>query len=199
MEFVEVAGRDEEATRSQRWSQALTVILAVLALAYGINARAGVLGAATTYTNVRAGIQAEYPQTWLLDETGDYVFRVRDMSRIGFKTTILVMVRPVGTEMTARNVLDGLNIIRPQTLATYGILSIEDTLLPDDIPAVVMNYTYVDVETNPFLESVPVVVLGQDVLTIKGGQAIIVTFHADSLTFDRDVAIFERFLRMLKF
>ena len=199
MTYVEIIDRDDGASRAQRWSHVLTLFIAVLALLYGLNLRAATLNATTSYANVQAGIRANYPQNWLLDEQGDYVFRVRDMTRIGFKTTITIAVRPVSSEMTEGNVLDTLNITRPETLAAYNSLSIEDTTLPDDTPAVAMTYTYVAGETNPFLESIPVVVLGYDILTIKGGQAIVITFRADSLTYDRDVAIFNRFLGSLEF
>lgn len=199
MALVEITGQEEAFTRAQRWSHVLTLLVGGLILFYGLNMRAASLDATEIYANVQAGIQANYPKSWLIDEEGDYVFRVRDMSRIGFKTTISISVRPVGTGMTESNILDGLNITRPQTLATYGILNTDDYTLPDDSPATVMNYTYVAVESNPFLESVPVVVLGQDILTIKGGQAIIITFRADSLTFDQDIAVFHHFLESLEF
>ena len=199
MSLIEITGQEEEFTRAQRWSHALTLIVGLLTLLYGVNLRANALNATVEYVNVRAGIRAHYPRHWLLDEVGDYVFRVRDMGRIGFKTTISITVRPVGTNMTERNVLDTLNIIRPRTLATYSILSIGDYTLPDESLATVMTYTYVAVETNPFLESVPVVVVGQDILTLRGGQAIVITFRADSLTFDQDLAIFNRFLENLEF
>jgi hypothetical protein len=199
MTAIEIIDRDDGSSRAQRWSHALTLFVAGLALLYGLNLRAGTINATTSYTNVQAGIRANYPQNWLVDEEGDYVVRVRDMTRIGFKTTITIAVRPVSPEMTETNVLNTLNITRPQTLAAYNPLSIEDTTLPDDSPAKAMTYTYVAGETNPFLESISVVVLGYDILTIKGGQAIVITFRADALTFDRDFAVFDRFLENLEF
>ena len=42
------------------------------------------------YVNSEVGIRALYPQHWLIDTSGDYVFRVRDLSQLGFKTTIQV-------------------------------------------------------------------------------------------------------------
>jgi hypothetical protein len=199
MTSVKIVGQDEGFSRQQRWSHALTLLVGGLALLYGLNMRAATVNATEVYTNVQAGIRVSYPKTWLLDEGGDHVFRVRDMSRIGFKTTLSISMRPVGPGMTESNVLDGLNITRPQTLATYGILSETPYTLPDDSVATALNYTFVEVENNPFLESVPVVVLGRDILTIKGGQAIIITFRADSITFDQDIAIFNRFLESLEF
>ncbi len=199
MGLIEIAGRSDEQTFRQRWSHLLTLLLAVVALLYGLNLRSNVLNATTLYNNVRAGISANYPMNWLIDEQGSYVFRVRDMSRMGFKTTIQVETVPIGLATTEQNVLTTLNINRPQFLNTYNPIAIRDYTLPDESSGKLMTYTFVSTESNPFLEAIPTVVIGQDVLTIRGGQAIIITFLADSQTFDQDIAIFNRFLRNLEF
>lgn len=198
MTLIEIGGSRTTYTLQQRWSHYLTLLLALVMILYGVNLRASVLGATEVYTNAQAGIRASYPSGWLLDEDGDYVFRVRDMSRIGFKTTIQVTTRPVGPDMSGFNVLDNLNITRSQSLATYGILNTEPYALPDETDATAMNYYFVDIEPNPFLESLPVVVAGLDILTIRGGQAIIITFQADSMSFDEARAIFDRFVSNLE-
>lgn len=199
MAIIDTLEPSESATRQQRWSHFLTLLLAVLSLLYGLNMRNGILGSTVLYTNVRAGIRANYPQNWLIDESGDYVFRVRDMARLGFKTTIQVRTIPVGANATPGNVLTTLNINRSQTFVGYKALSRENLLLADDTSAVSFDYYFVDFETNAFLESPPVVVLGRDIVTIRGGQAIIVSFWADAQTFDADVATFNRFLNRLEF
>lgn len=199
MTVVEVLSDAMPSNRQQRWGHYLTLVVGVLALLYGLNMRSSALNATVIYNNVQAGIRAEYPRNWLLDEDGDYVFQVRDMSRVGYKTTIRVATRPVSASMTERNVLDSLNITRPLNLSTYTPLSFEATTLPDESPGTAMTYSFVETETNPFLASLPVVVSGLDILTIRGGQALIITFRADAATFDEDVAVFNRFLRSLDF
>lgn len=199
MSLVEIVGQHIELSRQQRWSHLLTLAIAALAMLYGIHMRDSVLNATTTYTNVQAGIRAHYPQNWLIDEAGDYVFRVRDMMRVGYKTTIMVQTIPVGPNASARTVFDTLNINRPQTLLGYKPISREDIILPDDSPAVVLDYVLVDVETNPFLESLHTIVQGRDILTIRRGQAILITFRADAQSFSEEVAIFNRFLNSLEF
>lgn len=189
----------QQLTRLQRWSSYLTLGCALAALVLGIVLRNRALNATTFYTNPRAGISARYPANWLIDDAGDYVFRVRDMARIGFKTTIQVALRPVGAGTTPQNVLTSLSLVRSSTLATYRILSIEDYQLPDDSPAVQMRYYFAATEPNPFLESLPAVVLGIDILTLRRGQAVIITFRADAATFEEDLRIFNRFLNSLEF
>ncbi|MCU0482201.1 MAG: hypothetical protein MUE54_13480 [Anaerolineae bacterium] len=201
MGFVEITGREQVLIRQQRLGHFLTILVIILGLLYSLNLRGGVVSATVPYTDLQAGIRVNYPANWLLDTLGgsDYVFRVRDMSRTGFKTTLQVSLRPVSADMTERNVLDALNINRPISLSTYDIQSVEQIMLTSETPATLMRYTYVDTENNPFLESFPIVVAGEDILTLSGGQAIIITFRADARTFDQDRAIFLQFLRTLEF
>jgi len=62
-----------------------------------------------------------------------------------------------------------------------------------------MEYTFASSESDPFLQSVPIVARGQDVLTIKRGQAIIISFLSASTTYERDYAMFEQFINSLEF
>ena len=199
MAYIEITEFAEEQSRLQRWSHFLTIIVAALAFAFGLNLRSSALNAVRVYSNVQAGIEVSYPRNWLIDESGDYVFRIQDMTRVGFKPTILIQTVPIGEATTLRTVLDSLNINRPRTFIDYNVLSLEDTTLPDDTPGEVLTYTYVATEENAFLESLPIVVLGQDIVTRRGSQAIIITFLAEAGTFADDLATFNRFLDSLDF
>lgn len=199
MSFVELNIPSAPLNRRQRWGHYLTLIVGVIAFLLGLNMRAGALNATSLYNNVQAGIRVEYPQRWLVDFDGDYVFRARDMSRVGYKTTLQIALRPVGAATTEQNILNSLNINRPAVLPAYVPFPAEPFTLPDDTPAVSMNYAFVDTEASPFLETIPVVVSGQDVVVIRGGQAIIITFLADAQTFDQEIDIFNRFLESLEF
>jgi hypothetical protein len=180
-------------TRQQRWSHILTLLAGAAAFLLGLNMHFGALNATATYSDVQAGIRMQYPQRWLVDFDGDYVFRARDMSQVGFKTTISVRLLPVGTNTTEYMVLNSLNITRPETMAGYRPLPAESFILPDETEAVAMRYSFVDIDANPYLVS------GLDVLTVEGGQVIIISFLADAQTFDRDIAIFHRFLENLEY
>ena len=200
MGFVEIVGEARGLTRRQRWSHYLTLILALLGLGFGLNLRNQTLTATTVYVDTQVGIEVDYPKDWLLDTAGNYEFRVRDLSRLGFKTSMQVTVQPVNVEEpNGRNILDALSLARLQTLPAYNVGSIEPYTLPDETEGIAMNYTYVFTEPNPLLESVPIVVVGRDILAIKRGQAIIVTFRSDARTFEDDLPIFNRFLESLEF
>jgi hypothetical protein len=199
MTVIEI-GPGKGLSARQRWGHNLVLLFAVSAFVIGVNLRDSALNAVWIYTNTEAGIRAEYPQNWLIDTNGDYVFRVRDVSETGYPTTIQVSVRPVGPETPPRYVFDALTLSRSQTLASYNVLSSNiDIVLPDESLATIMNYTFAATENDPFLESVPIVIRGQDILTVRRGQAIIITFLTESVAYQQNYTIFERFISSLEF
>lgn len=199
MQVVEIIAESEGLTLRQRWAHVFTILVAIVLLLLGLNFRNRVVNAVSFYESPAAGISAFYPQNWLLDTNGDYVFRVRDMSRMGFKTTFQVSVRPVGADATERNIADRLSLDRFPVLTDYGILADDVYVLPDSTPARALSYRYTNSEVGPFLQGVPNVVVGFDVLTISGGQAIIITYRADSTVFEEEFPRFETFVRRLQF
>lgn len=187
-------------TFRQRWNHYLVLVLTLLSFFIATNLRDNTLYAVTPYINTTAGISALYPRNWLIDTSGDYIFRVQNASRVGFKTTIQVSVQAVSSNTTTRNLVDALTLNRSQLLAAYRALPANNAVtLPDGTQATSVNYTYAAINADPFLDTVPVVVRGIDILSIKRGQAVVVTFLADSKSYEDDYRIFERFLNTLEF
>jgi hypothetical protein len=200
MTVIEVGARGrEELTQRQRWSHYFVFIYAAVAIFIGYNLRTATLNTTISYVNSEVGIRAFYPQRWLIDTDGSYIFRVRDISQLGFKTAMQVDVQPVTLNTSARNLLDSLSLNRSTTLSGYQVLSTQPYLRPDEPEATAMTYVYVTAGDNPFLETVPTIVEGIDILTIRRGQAIIITYLSDAQTFDENLPIFERFLGDLEF
>lgn len=197
--FMEEVGLAAPLTYRQRWSHYFVVVFALVGVVIGVNLRDSVLYDVSTYVNLQAGIQAQYPRNWLIDTEGSYVFRVRDVSQVGFKTTIQIASSPVGPSTSTRNVVDALTLRRSQTLASYTVFRIESFVLLDEVPATSVLYSYVASEADPFLESIPVVVQGQDVLVVKRGRVLVITFLCDSRTFSVNLPLFEQFLSALEF
>ncbi len=196
-QLIEAVGFVE--TRQRRWGHYLT--LGVLAAMLGLGAifRDQIVYATVQYVNSEAGIRANYPAAWLLDEQGDYVFRARDMAHLGYKTTIQVALLPFAEPMTARNLIDNQALRRAPTLSGYRLLRVDDTyLIGGDQPATLAEYTFVFTESNPFLEALPMVVIGRDIIIIRRGQAILISFIADADTYTRELLRFEQFLESLE-
>lgn len=186
-------------TRLQRWSHYISLLILLLGFLYGLNLRETVINRTRTYVNIQAGIRLEYPSNWLIDENStSYLFRVRDMTRIGFKTTIQVSIEPLGEAMTPRGLLNSLALQRSTELPQYNTLSIDQITEPEqDLYG--MTYYFTTSEVGTGNETLPIVVIGRDVLTIVRGQAIITTFRADAQDFSSQIPIFERFLDSLEF
>jgi hypothetical protein len=72
-------------------------------------------------------------------------------------------------------------------------------MLPNGEAASMMEYSFVFRERNPFQESIPIVVLGRDLLVIRRGQAILITYLADASIYQANLDIFDRFLASLNF
>lgn len=183
----------------QRWSIAFTYMLIILGLALGLNQRDSTLNLASEYSNLEAGISAKYPARWLLEETGAFIFRVRDMAHRGFNTVIEVSAAPVGSDTSERNILDQLTLQRAQVLTDYTVLAYDEFRLADDSPAISMSYSFVSRDSNPFLEGVSSIVYGLDILTVRRGQALIIAFRADADIYLRELETLRWFVQNLEF
>ena len=88
MTILEIVGESQDLTLRQRWANVFAILLSVLMLLFGLNFRNQLANVAVVFESPQAGIVAFYPENWLIDTTGDYVFRVRDMSRSRLQNNI---------------------------------------------------------------------------------------------------------------
>lgn len=198
-EIVEIYESQETLSFKQRWNSYLAVFAALVAVLAGLTMRDNALTASLTYEDLEAGVRAQLPASWLLETEGpDYIFRAQDPAALPFKTLLQVSVLPVGPDATPANVLYLLEISRPNTFANYHVLSRENVTLRDGSEAIRMTYTYVQDERNPFLESLPVVVEGVDVVVLRRSQAVIVTYRDEQSSFDDNLYRFENLLQTLE-
>jgi len=188
-----------ETTRSQRFSHYFTLLYCALALLIGVNLRDSSLYAVTVFTNREVGVTAYYPTNWLFSTPDGVVLEVQDSQRLGYKTTIRIQVLPFADEMSPRNVIDTLALGRRTSLPFYKILSISDRPLQTDDITTVVEYTYVADLDDPFLQLVPSVVVGEDVVIVRRNQVILVSFVADADAYQQDYEVFQRFLETLDY
>ncbi len=186
-------------TQRQRLSLSLSYFVIALGLLAGINQRDSALNETRVYTNFEAGITAVHPARWLLEETGDFVFRVRDMAYPGFNTLIEVSTVAVGTDNSARNIFDQLSLARAQSLVDYHVLGYDELALPDESSATTMSYAFVARDASPFLQGVASVVSGMDILIVRRGTALIITYRADNRIYEREFATLRWFIDNLEF
>ena len=186
----------------QRWASYLTILVAVAGLIGAVGLRSQIEGATALYENKKAGISAEYPADWLFEqEQAGFLFRAQDPAAVPFKTSLQIEILTVGPEASPSEVLNLLNMDRAAQLAAYRQLDTVPIFAPNilsDQPPVQMRYAFVENEPNPFLQAVPIVVEGIDVVILRNSQAIIVTYRADSGSFERNRAFFDNFFGSLK-
>lgn len=184
-------------TRNDRFGSILVLVITALALTLGLLLRQSTSNQTWTYTSRQAGIEALYPAGWLVDERGDYVVRIRDPKARPFKTQFVVTIVPAGGATSVRNVLDSLTLQRSADLSAYRVLSIKE--INAGIILTEMNFAYVEADPNPYIQRIPVVVLGRDIVILDGDRAIVITYMADQSSFEDNLQVFQRFLVSLRY
>jgi hypothetical protein len=201
--MIEIAGDAlTQLNFRQRWASYLTIGMAILGLLIGVFLRSRVINATSFYQNSQNGISGRYPANWLLteaDEGENVVFRVENPAAFPFKTLMQVALRISGPDEQANDVRDQLNISRASQFFAYRALDTSPITLADGSNALKMNYAYVANDPNPFVQSVPIVVQGVDIIVLRNRQVLIISYRAESSTFDQDYHYFDAFLRSLQF
>lgn len=183
---------------NQRWNTYLAIVGFVLALALGLTLKNNTLSATQEFEDLEAGVRAQVPANWLVDtQSAAYVFRAEDPGALPFKTLLQVSVLTVGDDATPNIVLDLLNMQRAPRFSTYREISRTDEDLRGD-PAKRMVYAYTQDERNPFLATVPLVVQGVDVVVLRRGQAVIITYREERTAFDENLYRFENLLNTVE-
>jgi len=185
-------------TFRQRWASYLAILVAVLGLAAGFVYRSNVINATYLYDNPQVGIAARYPARWLLEENDrDVVFRARDTIELPFKTTLQIRLIPTGEGARAGDILNLLDMDRAARLTGYRSLERLPLTLPDGRRGTLMYYAYAFVGTDPFLQNQPITVRAEDVVLLRTGQAVVITFESAADTFEANRHYFDSFLASL--
>ncbi len=181
-----------------RWGSLLVIIMTVAGLLAAFLLRDTILSASIFFENLEAGLALRYPASWIVETEGDFVLRVTDPESLPFKTTITASVRIIGLETSAVSVVNRITLERSPSLPGYDVLESREIQTPYGI-AESVSFTYIAIENNPLLQSIPVPMRGQDIIFIKERQAIILTYTAARENFDPDYFYFENMLRSLVF
>lgn len=197
--MIEIIDERLELNFRQRWASYLTIAVAIAGVLGGLLLRANMVNATVRFENTQTGIAVRYPVDWLLEQgQDDFVIRVQDPAATPFKTTLQIALQPIGEGARVAYILDLLNINRAATLSAYRPLEIVPIMLPSGIQGTQMTYAYVATESNPFLQTVPIVVRAIDVVVIRSSQAVIITYETDAQSFERNRHYFDTFLRTLE-
>ncbi len=187
-------------TLRQRLANYLVIGAALLAIGYGFIYRDNILSATFPFVNREAGITARYPARWLLEEGGArFVLRAQDPAALPFKTTIQLQLIPIGDGARPADILDLLDIDRAARLPAYRSLSRSPANLPGGQRGQQMIYAYAYIDPNPFLQAEPITVRALDLVILRTGQAVVITYEAKADVFEAYKHYFDAFLRSLTF
>jgi hypothetical protein len=199
MTYIELDEQQRGLTRSQTINSVVIILAAMGMLGLALLMRNSSLSATQIFVDEVKGIRAQLPANWLIARNGDdFIVQAQDPGAVPHKTLLQISALPVGSEATPRNVVDTLTLQRAERLSFYRVLSIQPILL-GEVEALEMNYAYVQDEGNPFLNAVPLVVQGRDVVVIRQGEALIFTYREENSRFEEHERLFDTFIDTLEF
>lgn len=185
-------------SKTDRYAEILVLVVMLFAILGGLAIKQQSQSITWLFESRQAGISVRYPAGWLVQEGGGHIVTVRDPKARPFKTQFIISSIPTSPQTTTRNILDGVTLQRSNDLAAYRVLSIASTTLNGSNVAQV-EFAYVDADPNPFIQRLPIVVRGVDLVLITSSRAIVVTFMSDSTTFEADRDQFQRFVASLRY
>ena len=190
---------DEPLNRRQRWAGYLTVAVVLGGVVAGFSYRSNVIDAVFPFINREVGVRALYPARWLLEEGGTrFVLRATDPGALPYKTALQLRLIPIGEGARPAEILDLLDVDRAGRLPAYRSLGRSPITL-GGLPGLQMTYAFAYTEPNPFLNTEPVTVRAVDIVVLRPGQAVVITYEAEAAAFERHRHYFTAFVRSLQF
>ncbi len=186
-----------------RWADWAVIALVVLALLLGVWLRETTLYRAEEFTLGDADLSGRIFTGWVRQTGVDPVLRARNPLSGAFNTTLELRSRALADDADPTLVLDALTLERAATADAYQTLSTGQVMV-HGTPALQRTFTYVMVDHSPYMNRLPRVVRGVDVALRDAaprdaGRVVVVTYLADSETFDADYRYFRTFIENLRY
>jgi hypothetical protein len=191
---------DKLHARNEMIAEWIIILMVVVALAAGWGIKSFAENQTVRYTAGDIGLT--YPAGWSAS-TADGVTRFRDTRAGGAPSTL--EVRSIGaagaTSITQTLALesDALSLSRAQDLTAYRILDADGTATFRGGLALRVSYVYVLDEPDAFEQHLPVVMLGEDVLTYQDERVVIFSVQAAQDEFNRAHQRFQALLDSVTF
>jgi len=179
--IAEIRARAQQHDRLVDW---LVVAMIVIALLAGWGVKAAVEG--RTVVAEAGGLQLRYPAGWLKVNAEPPVL-LRAEEWLGpARSVITVQRRPLpAVENPLAAVQQALTLERARGWTAYRTLETDENASIAGRPAQRVAFGYVEANPNPFLQTMPVVMYGEDYLIRAGNEVYIVTLTAAEAYYDR--------------
>lgn len=177
------------APRAQR-SALLTLLIAAGAVIAGLLWRDGVESRTRAYTDP-SGLVIHYPARWQISTANADlgIIRVSDPFEPSYPTTFELRRLPVSADATDGDALamaaNTLALNRARDLTAYRLLDLRGEQRIHGLAAARASFAFVHAPTGPFQESLPVVVLGEDIMLRKGHQVFALSLFAGKESYPR--------------
>lgn len=170
--------------RHDRWVNGVVIAVVAVALLLGW----WVKGAAESRATLFAveGLQLRYPAGWVRAEAkAPVLLQVQDRMAKGFPTGLTVQKRPLPASLAKplAAVQQTLALERARQWNAYRELDTEEGVTVGGHSGLHVTFAYVESNADPFLETLPVVVRGEDYYFDKDGQAYIFTLTASEANY----------------
>ena len=165
--------------RRDRWVSWIVVGVFIVALVLGWVVKTAAEGRSTTCEV--DGAHTSYPSGWVLaDVELPVLLHAQDLWATPFRTTITLERRPVPQDVAKplSTIQNMIALERGQSWTAYRTLTLEDPVSVNGYAGMRTSFAYVEADPNPFFETVPVVMHGQDYVLPVGDQVYIATVTA---------------------
>jgi hypothetical protein len=191
-------GTAQAIRRRDRWAEWTVVALVTVALVLGWVLREVTLFRTVPFTLAEAGVSCRCPAGWVREINDDPLLRARDPRGGEFDTMLELRSRPLAAEAEPTVVLEALALERAGQVIAYRTLSTDQVLVGGETAAR-RTFTYVHVDSSPYVDRLPVVVRGMDLALRDGGRVVVATFLAGEGDFDAHYRYFHTFVESLEF
>lgn len=173
-----------QARRRDRLVDWLVVALVLVALLLGWGVKAAAAG--RTAVVAVEGLTIRYPAGWLRTEVEPPVLLQVEEWLGAARSVITVQRRPLpAVDNPLAAVEQALTLERARGRTAYRTLETEANVTVAGRITQRTSFAYVETDPNPFLQTMPVVMYGEDYLFPVGDQVYIVTLTAAEAHFDR--------------
>ena len=193
---AEVQERARRRDRSVNW---LVIGITVVALILGWFVKTTAEGRTVLYE--AHGLRVRYPADWVRAVAqSPTLLQIEDRWAVPYRTTLKLERLPVppGMEKILPTVQNSLALERGRGWTAYRVLRSDGSVEVNGTTGMQITFAYVETNPNPFLETVPVVMYGEDYLFPVGDQVYVATLTAAEANYAQAQKALSNFLRSLE-
>lgn len=188
----------ERGRRHDRWVSWIVIGVFIGAMGLGWVVKLGAEGRSVPFA--ADGVRASYPAGWVRKNVSPpFLLQVEDRGATSAATTLTLQRRP--SQGSLGRISQALAVERGQSWGecnAYRVLATEESASFYGYTGMHVAFAYVQVDPNPFMETTPVVMRGEDYLFPAGDQVYIVTITAAEANLPRARQALHAFLAGLQ-